>query len=62
MIGGVVRFALVTKATFVLFTIFLDVPRVVAFMANNARGFGREVWGWDCKGNYRVGSGSEPTI
>ena len=45
VVGRMIGFKTVAKTTFVLSTVFTDVSGVVAFVTNNARGFGREVWG-----------------
>jgi len=49
VIGAVVRrvvgFKTIAETTLVLSAVFTNMSGVVAFVANNARGFGREVWG-----------------
>jgi len=56
VIGAVIRrvigFEMVAKGTFVLSTVFTNVSGVMAFVTNNARGFGREVWGRDESRTY----------
>jgi len=45
MVRRVVGFETVTKATLILPAVFTNVSGVVAFVANDARGVGREIWG-----------------
>jgi len=41
----VVRFEAIAEAALILSAIFTNMSGVVAFVANDARGVGREVWG-----------------
>jgi hypothetical protein len=43
MIGGVARFLLVAKVTFVLFAVFANMSGVMAFVTNDAGGIGSEI-------------------
>jgi len=45
VIRRVIGFEMVAKATLILSAVFTNVSGVVAFVTNDARGFGREVWG-----------------
>jgi len=45
VIRRVIGFKTVAEVTLILSAVFTNVSGVVALVTNNARGFGREVWG-----------------
>ena len=52
VIGGVVRFEAVAEVALVLSAVFANVSRVVALVADNVRGVGREVRSGDKSSAY----------